>query len=76
MDEHRRCHQNNQLHFSPKFQRMERIPFKINFRNQVITVSVNHQETTDGESALEIVLNDNLISVNPRQLQFKASSRT
>jgi trehalose/maltose hydrolase-like predicted phosphorylase len=48
--------------------------FKINFRNQVITVSVNHQETTDGESALEIVLNDNLISVNPRQLQFKAST--
>jgi maltose phosphorylase len=40
--------------------------FKINFRNQVITVSVNHQEThSDGESALEIVLNDNPIK-NPK----------
>jgi maltose phosphorylase len=61
---------NNQLHFSPKIPKeWSAYSFKINFRNQVITVSVNHQETNfavDGESALEIVLNDNLISVNPK----------
>jgi maltose phosphorylase len=30
---------------SPKFLKRSTYSFKINFRNQVITVSVNHQET-------------------------------
>jgi maltose phosphorylase len=34
------------LHFSPKnSKRMEGYSFKINFRNQILTVAINHKET-------------------------------
>jgi maltose phosphorylase len=33
------------LHFSPKFQKNEGYSFKINFRNQILTVAINHKET-------------------------------
>ncbi|MBX9886358.1 MAG: glycoside hydrolase family 65 protein [Flavobacteriaceae bacterium] len=60
---------NNQLHFSPRIPKeWEAYSFKINFRNQIVTVSVNQENTTfslDGDAALEIVLNDAIINVNP-----------
>ena len=60
---------NNQLHFSPRIPKeWEAYSFKINFRNQIVTVSVNQENTTfslDGDAALEIVLNDTVINVNP-----------
>jgi maltose phosphorylase len=34
------------LNFSPKFQNNGSYSFKINFRNQIITVSITHFETT------------------------------
>jgi maltose phosphorylase len=37
---------NDTLNFSPKFQNNGRYSFKINFRNQIITVSITHFETT------------------------------
>jgi maltose phosphorylase len=59
---------NNQLHFSPKIPKeWEAYSFKINFRNQIVTVSVSHENTTfsvDGDYALEIVLNDRLLNIN------------
>ena len=59
----------NQLHFSPKIPKeWEGYSFKINFRNQIVTVSVSQEETTfsvDGDSSLEIVLNDAKISIHP-----------
>lgn len=52
---------NDQLHFSPKIPKeWEGYSFKINFRNQILKVSVNHSETTftvDGDQDLTIVVN-------------------
>jgi maltose phosphorylase len=59
----------NQLHFSPKIPKeWEGYSFKINFRNQIVTVSVSQENTTfsvDGHNALEIVLNGTATTVNP-----------
>ncbi|RVT79539.1 glycoside hydrolase family 65 protein [Flavobacterium sufflavum] len=51
----------NSLHFSPKIPKeWEAYSFKINFRNQILTVMVNHDETTfsvDSDADLAIVVN-------------------
>ena len=60
---------NDQLHFSPRIPKeWEGYSFKINFRNQIVTVSVNQENTTfsvDGDNALDIVLNNVILTVNP-----------
>lgn len=54
---------NDQLHFSPKIPKeWKGYSFKINFRNQILKVSVNHDKTTftvDGDQDLTIVVNGN-----------------
>jgi maltose phosphorylase len=56
---------NDQLHFSPKIPKeWKGYSFKINFRNQILKVAVNHNETTftvDGDQDLTIVVNGNPI---------------
>ena len=56
---------NDQLHFSPKIPKeWKGYSFKINFRNQILKVNVNHNETTftvDGDQDLTIVVNRNLV---------------
>lgn len=53
---------NDQLHFAPKIPKeWKGYSFKINFRNQILKVSVNHNETTftvDGDHDLTIVVNE------------------
>jgi maltose phosphorylase len=47
---------------------MESYSFKINFRNQIITVSITHFETTfsvDGTKDLTIVVNGENVTVSP-----------
>jgi len=52
---------NDQLHFAPKIPKeWKGYSFKINFRNQILKVAVNHDETTftvDGDQDLTIVVN-------------------
>jgi maltose phosphorylase len=52
---------NDQLHFSPKIPKeWKGYSFKINFRNQILKVAVNHNETTftvDGDQDLTIIVN-------------------
>lgn len=54
---------NDQLHFSPKIPKeWKGYSFKINFRNQILKVAVNHDETTftvDGDQDLTIIVNGN-----------------
>lgn len=54
---------NDQLHFSPKIPKeWKGYSFKINFRNQILKVAVNHDDTTftvDGDQDLTIVVNGN-----------------
>ena len=54
---------NDQLHFSPKIPKeWKGYSFKINFRNQILKVAVNHNKTTftvDGDQDLTIVVNGN-----------------
>ncbi|KRD63203.1 maltose phosphorylase [Flavobacterium sp. Root935] len=54
---------NDQLHFSPKIPKeWKGYSFKINFRNQILKVAVNHNETAftvDGDQDLTIVVNGN-----------------
>ncbi|RTY88047.1 glycoside hydrolase family 65 protein [Flavobacterium sp. RSP15] len=64
------------LHFSPKIPKQWKgYSFKINFRNQILKVAINHKETSFtilGDKELEIVVNgktlvvttENLVSVN------------
>jgi maltose phosphorylase len=60
---------NNQLHFSPRIPKeWDAYSFKINFRNQIVTVSVNQENTTfsvDGDNSIDIVLNNAILTVNP-----------
>ncbi|NGY38668.1 glycoside hydrolase family 65 protein [Flavobacterium sp. XN-5] len=57
------------LNFSPKIPKeWEAYSFKINFRNQIIKVAINHVETTfsvDGAKDLAIVVNGKNITVTP-----------
>ena len=61
---------NDKLHFSPKIPKeWEGYSFKINFRNQVVKVAINHNETTfsiDGTSNLEIIVNDTPVTLSPQ----------
>lgn len=63
---------NDQLHFSPKIPKeWKGYSFKINFRNQILKVSVNHNETTftvDGDEDLTIIVNGKSIIVS-KQLE-------
>jgi maltose phosphorylase len=56
---------NDTLHFSPKIPKeWTGYSFKINFRNQILKVSINHNETTfsvDGDADLAIVVNGHAV---------------
>jgi maltose phosphorylase len=60
---------NDTLNFSPKIPKQwEGYSFKINFRNQIITVAITHFETTfsvDGTKNLTIVVNGENVTVSP-----------
>ncbi|OXA92848.1 glycoside hydrolase family 65 protein [Flavobacterium hercynium] len=59
---------NDQLQFSPKIPKeWKEYSFKINFRNQILKVSVNHNETyftVDGDQDLTIIVNGNPVNVS------------
>jgi maltose phosphorylase len=59
---------NDQLHFSPKIPKeWKGYSFKINFRNQILKVAVNHNETNftvDGDQDLTIIVNGNPTTVS------------
>ncbi|MCD0464023.1 glycoside hydrolase family 65 protein [Flavobacterium sp. ENC] len=65
---------NDQLHFSPKIPKeWEGYSFKINFRNQILKVAVNHNETTftvDGDQDLTIVVNGKPIVAHKQLVQI------
>ncbi|MEN9489049.1 MAG: hypothetical protein RL494_1314, partial [Bacteroidota bacterium] len=52
---------NNQLHFEPRIpEQWKGYSFKVNFRNVIVKVEVNHQETkvsVEGNQSVEIVIN-------------------
>ncbi|TDE01083.1 glycoside hydrolase family 65 protein [Flavobacterium sandaracinum] len=62
----------NTLHFSPKIPKeWEGYSFKINFRNQILKVAINHNETTFsivGDTDLAIVVNGKSVIVTPESL--------
>ncbi|MFV5699620.1 glycoside hydrolase family 65 protein [Flavobacterium sp. ZT3R17] len=62
----------DKLHFSPKIPKeWNGYSFKINFRNQILKVAINHKETTfsiDGNKELAIVVNDKNIIVTAENL--------
>ncbi len=63
---------NDTLHFSPKIPKeWKGYSFKINFRNQILKVSVNHDKTTfslEGNSDLNVFVNNKEILVEPNNL--------
>ena len=63
---------NDALHFSPKIPKeWQGYSFKINFRNQILKVSINHRETNfslEGEKAISVFVNDKEILVEPNSL--------
>ena len=63
---------NNTLHFEPKIPKeWECYSFKINFRNQIIKVTVHHNETLfsiEGQTAIPVVVNGAAILVEPNSL--------
>jgi maltose phosphorylase len=69
---------NDTLNFSPKIPKQwEGYSFKINFRNQIIKVSITHFETTfsvDGTKDLTIVVNGKNVTVSPDNLVAVAQS--
>jgi maltose phosphorylase len=69
---------NDTLNFSPKIPKQwEGYSFKINFRNQIIKVSITHFETTfsvDGTKDLTIVVNGKNVTVSPDNLIAVAQS--
>jgi maltose phosphorylase len=64
---------NNTLSFSPKIPKgWKSYSFKVNFRNQVLTIHVTQNETNfeiDGQNEINIMVNDALITVHPNTLQ-------
>jgi len=60
----------NTLHFSPKIPKeWTGYSFKINFRNQILKVSINHNETLfelEGSKNLTIFLNKEPVLVKPK----------
>lgn len=63
---------NDTLSFSPKIPKQwEAYSFKINFRDQIVKVNVSQKETNfklEGESALQILVNDKPIYIEPNNL--------
>ena len=63
---------NDALHFSPKIPKeWKAYSFKINFRNQILKVSVNHKETQfslEGKKDLNVFVNNKQILVEPNNL--------
>ena len=63
---------NNALHFEPKIPKeWKGYSFKINFRNQIVKISVNHNETTfklEGENAITVFVNGTKVLVEPNSL--------
>ena len=62
----------DKLHFSPKIPKeWEGYSFKINFRNQILKVAINHKETTFsivGDTDLAIVVNGKSVLVTPQSV--------
>jgi maltose phosphorylase len=62
----------DQLHFSPKIPKeWNGYSFKINFRNQILKVAINHKETSfsiDGNKELKIVVNGKPVLVTAENL--------
>ena len=63
---------NGVLSFSPKIPKQwKTFSFKINFRNQILKVNVCQNEThfeLDGTAALNILVNDKLVTIHPNSL--------
>jgi maltose phosphorylase len=63
---------NDALHFSPKIPKeWTGYSFKINFRNQILKVVINHQETqflVEGTEELTVYVNDEAVVVKPHSL--------
>ncbi len=63
---------NDALHFSPKIPKeWKGYSFKINFRNQILKVSVSHQETQfslEGNSDISVFVNNKQVLVEPNSL--------
>ena len=62
----------NTLHFEPKIPKeWEGYSFKINFRNQILKVAVNHKETSfslEGTKEISVFVKGNEILVEPNSL--------
>ncbi|MBC3845337.1 glycoside hydrolase family 65 protein [Winogradskyella echinorum] len=63
---------NDTLTFEPKIpEQWEGYSFKVNFRHQILKVSVNHNEThfeLEGDTDLEIRVNDKLVTISPNNM--------
>ncbi|WP_296380568.1 glycoside hydrolase family 65 protein [Winogradskyella sp.] len=63
---------NDTLTFEPKIpEQWKGYSFKVNFRNQILKVSVNQNETQfelEGNHDLQILVNDNLVKISPNNL--------
>jgi maltose phosphorylase len=63
---------NDSLHFAPKIPKeWKGYSFKINFRNQILKVAINHNETQftlEGTKELTVFVNDKAILVEPNSL--------
>ena len=63
---------NDTLYFSPKIPKeWEGYSFKINFRNQILKVAINHNETQftlEGTKELTVFVNDKAVLVEPNSL--------
>ena len=64
---------NNMLSFAPKIPKQwKSYSFKVNFRNQIIKVSVSHKGTyfeVESNSDINILVNGEITKVSPNNLQ-------
>ncbi len=62
----------NTLSFTPKIPKeWEAYSFKVNFRNKILKVNVSQNETNfelESETALQLLVNDELVSIEPNNL--------
>ena len=62
---------NNTLSFSPKIpNKWKSYSFKINFRNQILKVNINHSKTNfelNSDKELSVYLDDKLITISPKK---------
>jgi maltose phosphorylase len=63
---------NDMLSFTPQIPKQwEAYSFKVNFRNQVLKISVCHNDTKfslEGDQELEILVHDKIISIAPNKM--------